>query len=116
MNDQAIASAPSAPRKRYRRAERLDWAQRFLASGLTQREFTQQYGLAGSNLSRWVAQARHATQPAHPQSSALFREIPLPGSPATASWVAELVQPNGHILRLAGPLSTQLLAQLLSVC
>jgi hypothetical protein len=107
------------------------WKRRFLQSGLLLREFAAQHGLKLSTLQRWVASSPGATlgTPGCDKISSssvapLFAEVTLPAgsSPLSSSssssplWVAELVRPDGSMLRLAHDASSALLKQLLRAC
>lgn len=106
MNDASVRSR----RPRSSASERAQWAQRFLQSGLSQREFALQQGLRLCTLQRWVAQ--------HPAPAPSFAEVKLPAlaGPARGDWAAELVRPDGSTLRLAHAVSAGLVRQLLRAC
>ena len=87
--------------------------QRYLQSGLSQREFALPHGLALWTLRRWGA--RHSAQ-----SSAVievaaptFAEVKLPAVAPAWRWGAELLRPDGATLRLAHDVSRTLVRQLL---
>ena len=118
MNEAAHVSGASGRRRRYSLQEKADYLERFLQSGLSMAEFCRQTQLASSCLQRWLK----LLEPSQPQevcskeSPPLFQELPLPRPMAKTSWSVELSRANGTVLRLAQPLSPQLLEQLLRVC
>jgi transposase-like protein len=94
-------------RPRSTAAERAQWVQRYLQSGLAPREFAAQHGLKYSTLQRWVANA--------PAVAPAFTEVKLPPLLA-AGWTAEVVRPSGTTLRLTNAVSSALLEQVLRAC
>jgi len=86
---------------------------------LSQREFAQAHGLSLSSLQRWAAQSRGKAGAGEltvssPQADPVFVEIK--GPPASPRWAAEVVRPNGSILRLAHDVPAVMLQSLLAVC
>ena len=61
------------PRQYRSRAEKAKIVAAYKHSGLSQRDFALQHGVAPSNIQRWVAQALASTKPAHP---AKLLEVP----------------------------------------
>jgi predicted alpha/beta hydrolase family esterase len=106
-------------RKRMSRPQREQWVAQFLQSNLSQREFAQAHGLGLSSLQRWAAQSRGKAGAGEltvssPQADPVFVEIK--GPPASPRWAAEVVRPNGSILRLAHDVPAVMLQSLLAVC
>jgi transposase-like protein len=119
MNEVAHVSSTPKPRRRYSFKEKADYLERFLQSGLSMAEFCRQTHLATSCLQRWlklIEPSSRAQEVSASQSPPLFQELPLPKVLANASWSVELSRANGTVLRLAQPVSPQLLEQLLRVC
>lgn len=118
MNE-AAAPVPSQSRHHYSLEQKADYLERFLQSGLSAEDFCRQAHLAPSCLQRWLK----LLEPARPEQTRsgpelpLFQELALPGpAAAPACWSVELSRANGTVLRLAQPVSAQLLEQLLAVC
>jgi transposase-like protein len=119
MNEVAHASNAPKPRRRFTLKQKADYLERFLQSGLSKAEFCRQTHLAPSCLERWlklIEPSPHAQEVAAHQGPPLFQELALPKPSANTSWSVELSRANGTVLRLAQPLSPQLLEQLLRVC
>jgi len=78
---------------------------------LTQREFAERHQLGLSTLRKWIAQrpTGASTDCAAPP---LWQELKLPSAPAAARWAAELVRPDGLILRVAHDAPAALVAAL----
>ena len=95
-------------RQRYTAEQRSQWVERYLHSGLTQREFAANHKLSVSNLQRWAAQA--------PGRGPCFAEVTLPAGPSSEGWTAEIVRPNGATLRCTNAIAPELLQQLLRPC
>jgi hypothetical protein len=105
--------------KRLSRLQREQWVAQFLQSNLSQREFAQAHGLGLSSLQRWAAQSRGKAGAGEltvssPKADPVFVEIK--GPPASPRWAAEVVRPNGSILRLAHDAPDTWLQSLLAVC
>lgn len=101
------------PGRRTNAAERGQWRERFAASGLSRRDFAAQHNLRLQTLHGWLNEkgpARPSPSPAH------FAEVPLPGLRAEPRWAAEVVRPDGLILRLAHDAPSALWQALLAAC
>jgi transposase-like protein len=103
------------PWHRYSTAERAAWIARYRSSGLTQRRFAQQHGLALSTLQQWLYRQQHQSSPKIPVTA--FHEIPIaPLVPAiSTAWAMEVVTSKGVTLRLREALSARELARLLRI-
>jgi len=66
-------------------AERVQWAQRFYQSGLSQREFAAQHRLRLSTLQRWLRLRQNPL----PSPAPSFAEIKLPR--VTSRWALEVI-------------------------
>jgi len=97
-----------ARRRHCKPEERRRWARRFYRSGLSLRDFAVEHGIVLSTLQRWLRQEPGA------DPAPAFAEVKLPG--LSPRWVAELVQRDGTVLRLAHDVPAGLLAQLLPPC
>lgn len=118
MNDPDEVSSISRPRRRFSLKEKADYLERFLQSGLSVAEFCRQTHLAPSCLQRWLKLLEPPGAPEQsgsPESPPVFQELALPKLSAHPSWSVELCRANGTALRLAQPLTPQLLEQLLRV-
>ena len=120
MSDEIVATPIKKRRPRASQQEKVEWAERYYQSGLTQKQFALQQGIADSTLQRWVAENRRPGQAVAIQRAAgllpAFAELKLPVSPTPPDWAAELCRPNGVVLRVAADLPAALLEQLLAVC
>ena len=106
-------------RQRLSRPQREQWVAQYLQSDLSQREFALAHDLGVSTLQRWVAQSQGQARVGEPklsppQADPVFVEIK--GPPASPRWAAEVVRPNGSILRLAHDAPGTLLQSLLAAC
>ena len=118
MNDASDVSALPQPRHHFSLEEKAEHVERFLQSGLSMAEFCRQTHLPASCLQSWLdlVEPYDPSEPPAPENPPVFQEVML-GNPAiTAQWTVELSRANGSVLRLAQPLSPQLLEQLLRVC
>lgn len=119
MNDTSDVSVSSPQRRRsFSLKEKADYLERFLQSGLTVAEFCRQTHLGSSCLLRWLKllEPPAPVPPIAKETLPVFQEVTLPKSPVATQWSVELSRPSGSVLRLAQPLSPQLLEQLLRLC
>ena len=99
--------------KRIPVARRLEMIQEFRRSGLTRREFAQQYGIAHSTLGYWLKKAKRASRLPAP---IVFSEIKFPHSiiPTSDDWAMEFVSRSGLTVRCREALSTGELIRVLT--
>ena len=119
MSDEIVVLPIQKRRPRASEQEKAQWAERYYQSGLTQKQFCQEHGIAGSTLQRWVAESQRGSQAAGGPGEAglapAFAEVKLDSSPQPR-WAAELCWPSGMSLRVAADLPAGLLEQLLGAC
>lgn len=85
--------------RQYRtRAEKAQIVAAYKRSGLSQRDFALQHGLAVSNIQRWVAQFPTSVKPAHP---AALIEVPNLFAPQLRAGAYRLHFPQGLQLEVA---------------
>lgn len=119
-NDAVASSAEAAPRKLQTcsASQKAEWVEKYLKSGLSLRQFSEQSGLGYMSLYRWVKKQRGATEPGqkHGPETIDFAELKLPVSAARSDWAVELSLPNGTVLRMSKDTPPALVDQLLRVC
>jgi hypothetical protein len=81
-------------------------------SGLSQVEFADQHQLGLSTLRRWIAQGR-STVKSPAEALAAWQEVKLPRAVGPGRWAAEIVRPDGWILRVAPEASPTWVGELL---
>jgi hypothetical protein len=92
--------------------ERAGWVQRYQRSGLSQREFAERNHLGLFSLRKWIAQnAVQARGGADTQ--AVWQEVKLDALPGATRWAAEVVRPDGLVVRVALDTPVALLEELL---
>jgi transposase-like protein len=80
--------------------EREEIVQEYQRSGLTQRAFASRRGISLSTLVNWLCRDRAKSEnPANGDVD--FQAVDMSGVLGAQKWVAEVVMPNGVILRLA---------------
>lgn len=93
-------------------AQRTRWVRRYERSGLSQREFAERHNLRLFTLRKWIAQnavqARLGTK-----GRAVWQELKLEGLPVATRWAAEVVRPDGLVVRVAHDTPVALLEELL---
>jgi len=113
MND----SSGSSPRARSTAAQRREWVQRWVHSGLSQRAFALRHRLRLSTLQRWTSQdPARASAPPVVNASPGFAQLQLPALSSGPRWVAEVLRPDGTRLCLAHDVTPVLVRQLLRAC
>ena len=95
-------------RPRSNPAERAQWVERFVQSGLTVREFAVRHGFKFSTLQRWIYQNPQ------PAIAPAFTEVKM--SPPKSRWAVEMVRADGSIVRLAHDAPMAWLQQLAQSC
>ena len=96
--------------------EKVQWARRFVESGLSLREFSAQNGLGYMSLWRWVNKAGRQEGGGTGSPAPAFTEIKLLPATESAHWVAEWSLANGAVLRVSKEVPAAVLEQLLRVC
>lgn len=84
--------------------ERAAWVRRYLDSGLSQRTFADQHRLGLSSLRKWIGQHRGEAGAAS-EGLPGWHEVRLPAAAGPVRWAAELVRPDGVVLRVASEAS-----------
>lgn len=92
--------------------QRANWVRRYERSGLSQREFAERHHLGLFNLRKWIGQNAAGTSSAS-DAQPLWRELKLDGSPGATGWAAEVVRPDGLVVRVAHDAPVALLEELL---
>jgi hypothetical protein len=120
MSDEIVGPPIKKRRPKASEQEKAEWAEGYYQSGLTQKQFAQEHGLADSTLQRWVTESqrssRRAAEPVEAGLVPAFAEVKLVGSTGGPQWAAELCWPSGMSLRVAADLPAGLLEQLLGAC
>ena len=95
--------------------EMFPMVEKWLASGITQKAFSQSNGLALHIMPYWVARYRkvHGPNQPTPATSAGFIEIPTPKAIASP---IEVALPSGAVIRFSSLIPVSYLQELLSVC
>jgi len=92
--------------------QRASWVRRYERSGLSQREFAERHHLGLFNLRKWIAQNAAGTSSAS-DAQPVWRELKLDGLPGATRWAAEVVRPDGLVVRVADDAPVALLEELL---
>lgn len=90
---------PKPSSRQYRtRAEKAKIVAAYKHSGLSQRDFALQHGIAASNIQRWVGQFPASAKPPHP---AALVEVPNLLAPRPGPGAYRLHFPKGLLLEVA---------------
>jgi hypothetical protein len=79
---------------------------------LSQREFAERHHLGLSTLRKWIAQDGSRAL-AGGNGKAVWQELKLDALPGAARWAAEVVRPDGFVVRVAHDAPAVLLEELL---
>jgi hypothetical protein len=94
--------------------QRAKWVRRYERSGLSQREFAERQGLGLFTLRNWIAQDSRQTVSGR-KGKPVWQELKLDGLAGATRWAAEVVKPDGLIVRVAPDAPAALLEELLRV-
>jgi transposase-like protein len=84
--------------RHFNTAERSEWVALYHSSQLPQEQFVQQHGLRLGTLQRWLREERERNSSS--AEAPVFQEVHLPSVLPTRGWVAEILLPNGVVVRL----------------
>ena len=85
---------------------------RYERSGLSQREFAARHGLGLFTLRNWIAQEARQTLSGR-KAKPVWQELKLDGLAGATRWAAEVVRPDGLVVRVAHDAPAALLEELL---
>jgi len=112
VNDALACSKQRRPRSTP--DERAHWVCQYEQSGLLQGEFAARHRLGLSTLRKWITQDR-AQALADAKAKPVWQELKLDGLPRTSGWAAEVVRPDGWVVRVSHDAPASLVAELLQV-
>jgi hypothetical protein len=92
--------------------QRAKWVRRYERSGLSQREFAARHQLGLSTLRKWIAQNGVETSLAADAQPG-WHELKLTALPGATRWAAEVVRPDGLVVRVAHDTPVAMLEELL---
>ena len=95
--------------------EMFPLVEEWLASGITQKEFSQRHGLALHLMPYWVARYRKAYPSAQPTSAPASGFIRV-STPQASITNMEVALPSGAVIRFSSLVPVTYLQELLSVC
>lgn|SRR5262249_55232278 len=85
-------------RRRSSAEERAEWISLYRSSQWPLDQFAQQHGLKLGTLQRWLRQEHQRSSPSSEASA--FQEVHLPSFLPARAWVAEILLPDGVVVRL----------------
>ena len=99
-------------RRRSTPEQRANVVRRYERLGLSQREFAERHHLGLSTLRKWIAQAAVSAL-SDCNGKPVWQEVKLDGLPGATRWAAEVVRPDGLVVRVAHDTPVSLLEELL---
>ena len=109
MND-SYASERRRPRSTPE--QRANWVRRYERSGLSQRAFAERHHLGLFSLRKWIVQNAVPVR-GDTDARAVWQELKLDALPGVTRWAAEVVRPDGLVVRVAHDTPVALLEELL---
>lgn len=94
--------------------QRAKWVRRYERSDLSQREFAERHSLGLSTLRKWITQDGSQSSSGR-NGKPVWQELKLEGVPGATRWAAEVVRPDGFVVRVAQDTPSALLEELLRV-
>lgn len=92
--------------------QRAKWVRRYERSCLSQREFAERHHLGLFTLRKWIGQ--EASQALSGRNGKpVWQELKLDGLPGATRWAAEVVRPDGLVVRVAHDTPVALLEELM---
>ena len=101
-----------SPRRRSTPEQRANVVRRYERLGLSQREFAERHHLGLSTLRKWIAQAAGPALSGR-NGKPVWQELKLDGLAGATRWAAEVVRPDGLVVRVARDTPVALLEELL---
>jgi transposase-like protein len=95
---QAITVRRTQRQRHYNTEQRAEWIALYRSTQLRQEQFAEQNGLKLGTFQRWLREERQRSSPSIAASA--FQEVRLPPFLPRHAWVAEVVLPNGVVVRL----------------
>jgi len=92
--------------------QRAKWVRRYERSGLSQREFAERHRLGLFTLRKWISQDGKQALSGR-NGKPVWQELKLDGVSGASRWAAEVVRPDGFVVRVAQDTPSALLAELL---
>lgn len=106
------AFSSSRRRPRSTPEQRAQWVGRYERSGLSRREFAERHHLGLFTLRHWIAQ-KSTGAASRGDARPVWRELKLDGLPGATRWAAEVVRPDGFVVRVAHDTPNALVEELL---
>src|SRR5205085_1674539 len=100
----------SEVRGRYSRKEREEIIGEYERSGVTQRELVEKYGISVATLSNWLRAHRQ-----NRQKQVEFKPVDMSGVFNGRAWAAEVLMPDGVVVRLGTQADAALVQRLVKV-
>ena len=92
--------------------QRAKWVRRYERSDLSQREFAERHRLGLSTLRKWITQDGSQSL-SDRNGKPVWQELKLEGVPGATRWAAEVMRPDGLVVRVAHDTPSALLEELL---
>jgi transposase-like protein len=110
---QAIIASKTQHQRHFNAEQRAEWIALYRSAELPQDQFAQQNGLKLGTFQRWLREERQRSSPSTAASA--FQEVRLPSFVPSHAWVAEVLLPNGVVVRLGAAATPSWMQSLLPV-
>jgi hypothetical protein len=108
---QAITTNKTQRQRHFNAEQRGEWIARYRSTQLPQEQFARQHGLKLGTLQRWLREEHQRSSPSTAASA--FQEVRLPSFLPSGAWVAEILLPNGVVVRLGAASTSSWMQSLL---
>ena len=110
---EAIIASKTQRQRHFNAEQRAEWICLYHSSQLPQEQFAQQNGLKLGTLQRWLRE-EHQRSSSSTAASA-FQEVRLSSCLPARTWAAEILLPNGVVVRLDAAATSSWMQSLLQV-
>jgi transposase-like protein len=110
---QAIIASNTQRQRHFNAEQRAEWIALYRSTQLPREQFAQQNGLKLGTFQRWLREERQRSSPSTAASA--FQEVRLPSFLPNHAWVAEVLLPNGVVVRLGAATTPSWMQSVLQV-
>jgi hypothetical protein len=110
---EAIIASKTQRQRHFNAGQRAEWIALYRSAQLPQEQFAQQNDLKLGTLQRWLREERQRSSPSTAASA--FQEVRLSSCLSAHAWAAEILLPNGMVVRLDAAATSPWMQSLLQV-
>jgi transposase-like protein len=95
---EGMIASETQHQRHFNAEQRAEWITLYRSAQLPQEQFAQQHGLKLGTLQRWLREEHQRSSPSTAASA--FQEVRLSSCLPARAWAAEILLPNGVVVRL----------------